>query len=226
MERKAIRLSEADERVKNVRMIALSDDGLHLAAYSGDTVSVVELPAQRIVASVGDLRQVDAMAFSATGRYLALGTGDNELLITEALGGKSLLRFAFGGQVKILSFSRNGRLIASVGRDRIARVINLENGEEISRMAVARAEGVEFSLSDEPFHAIMIERGGAMRYDEREPLVAILESEDLKELMNGRPVRFSHVAEAIRLDPKINEERMRKAMKLFLENIDLKKSGR
>jgi hypothetical protein len=66
-----------------------------------------------------------------------------------------------------------------------------------------------------------------MRYEPTEPLVAILEAEDLKRLMSGRRVRFSHVAEAVRLDlPAINAERMRKAMELFLENIDLKKSGR
>ena len=59
-----------------------------------------------------------------------------------------------------------------------------------------------------------------MRYDEREPLVAILEAEDLRELMSGRAVSFGHVAQAIRLDPKINVERTLKAINLYLENID------
>ena len=61
-----------------------------------------------------------------------------------------------------------------------------------------------------------------MRYDEREPLVAILEAEDLRELMSGRAVSFGHVAQAIRLDPKMNAEktfeaRMLDAIRLYLE---------
>src|SRR5215472_1351771 len=64
--------------------------------------------------------------------------------------------------------------------------------------------------------------GGVMRYDEREPLVAILEAEDLRELMSGRAVSFGHVAQAIRLDPKMNAEktfeaRMLEAIRLYLE---------
>jgi hypothetical protein len=59
-----------------------------------------------------------------------------------------------------------------------------------------------------------------MRYEQREPLVAILEAEDLRELMSGKSVRFAHVAKAIRLDPKIDAERTRKAINLYLENID------
>src|SRR5215469_12060844 len=62
--------------------------------------------------------------------------------------------------------------------------------------------------------------GGVMRYEQQEPLVAILEAEDLRELMSGRAVSFGHVAQAIRLDPWINAERTLKAMNLYLENVD------
>ena len=76
------------------------------------------------------------MVFSSTGRSLALGIGDNELSVIETVGGKSLLRFAFNGRVKLLAFSQNDRLIAGVASDKTARIIDLESSEEISRMSV------------------------------------------------------------------------------------------
>jgi WD40 repeat protein/serine/threonine protein kinase len=130
-----------------------SPDGILLAstAYQNKII-LIEAATGKEIRSIEFGRQVNAVNYSADGRYLAVGTGGltedtGELAIIEASTGKEITKITCAGGVNSVSYSSDGRYVAAgidgFG-DGATRVIEIATGKEVSKFA-GSVESISFS---------------------------------------------------------------------------------
>lgn len=98
---------------------ALSADGRLLVTvhgYPNKTAKVWDLATKKEIASFDtDSRSVSAAALTADGKVVAIGGGSGDVKLWELLGGKPRGGFKLESGAALLTFSRDGRLLAAKG---------------------------------------------------------------------------------------------------------------
>jgi WD40 repeat protein/transcriptional regulator with XRE-family HTH domain len=134
-----------DAAVQNVRF---SPDEQYLATASLDASARIWSMAdgrelKRMLVPNG--AQIYSMDMSMDGRYLATGE-IGAVRVWDTTSGQQILLLPHDNLVNDLAFSRDGRLLASAGRDGIVRVFAIPGGQEIAGMEhTMSANGVAFS---------------------------------------------------------------------------------
>jgi WD40 repeat protein/energy-coupling factor transporter ATP-binding protein EcfA2 len=138
----------------DITAIAFSVDSDSLAVAGGKEVQIVNFSGTKKPIVLKHEDQVNAVAFSANGSYLATGSNDHTARIWQLSNGSELVRFPHGekgkadiittaggfsslGSVQDVAFSQDGRYLATASTDYTARVwefTNIKGGREFVRL--------------------------------------------------------------------------------------------
>ncbi len=129
-------ITRLQHSMSDVRAIAFSPDGLHLATAGGDhTARVWEVATGREITRVRHGDAVNAVAFSPDGRYVASAGDDQIAHVWEAVSRERVASMTHkGGYVGAVVFSPDGSYLATASGDRTARVWEATSGEEVVRL--------------------------------------------------------------------------------------------
>jgi WD40 repeat protein len=119
---------------KMVLCVAFSQDGQMIASGGADnTLKVWDVPISSPIRSFKASDATTAVALSADGAKLAVGSKDGAVKILNAADFKELFRLEnHQGPVTGVAFSANGQVLASSSADRTVRFWNLTNGQLIA----------------------------------------------------------------------------------------------
>jgi WD40 repeat protein len=119
---------------------AYSLDGRHLGLVEGMQARVVKTTGEPVASLSIPFERVQALALSADARTIAIvqrwttGHGTADITLLDVASGQVVRRLSgHGGEIKAITFSDDGRRLASISRDRTTRVWNLATGDEIAR---------------------------------------------------------------------------------------------
>jgi WD40 repeat protein len=139
-------IARLQHSTSDVRAVAFSPDSRYLATAGGDhTARVWEISTGREMTRIRHGRElyssgpifgeVNAVAFSPDGRYLASAGDDQVAYVHEVLSGKRVASMTHeGGYVGAVIFSPDGSYLATASGDRTARVWKVTSGEEVVRL--------------------------------------------------------------------------------------------
>ena len=113
--------------------IASSRDGKYLATGTKDGyVQVLDTGTWAEMFSVKQTAPVRDLKFRPTdGEHLAIAMGDS-VEVRETSTGKEIWRFQQGGEVNAVTYSTEGRYVATGSQDRMARIYEADTGREIA----------------------------------------------------------------------------------------------
>lgn len=115
-----------------ITSVAFSRDGRQLAFASSDTVSLLETASKKLLAIASDLVQVQCIAFSPTGRLLAVGSDDAEVRLFDVTAKREIATLkGHAGSVSYVEFSPDGRHLASASLDGTAKLWDVASRKEI-----------------------------------------------------------------------------------------------
>jgi WD40 repeat protein/serine/threonine protein kinase len=115
--------------------VALSPDGMHLAAANIGTVQVLEVKSGKTVATLpGVLHMAHQLAFSADGRRLAAAYWDGTVKVWDIPSGKTLHTFRHGDRATAVAFHPSGRQLASGSCDNTAKIWDLDSSQEVETL--------------------------------------------------------------------------------------------
>ncbi|HEU4478873.1 MAG TPA: PQQ-binding-like beta-propeller repeat protein [Pyrinomonadaceae bacterium] len=123
--------------MSSVKKVAFSPDGKVLAASYEESVVLWNVASGRKLLSIEDA-SASSLAFSPDGRMIATGSGDGTMKLWDAATGKELRAFAghddwhgskfFGPEVNSLTFSPDGKTLASGSHDSLIKLWDVANG--------------------------------------------------------------------------------------------------
>lgn len=105
--------------------MTISPDGNTLATAGKDQfVRVYDLPSQKVLHELKHPGETNGLAFSLDNKRLLTGCSDSAIRVFDVAKGKELNKFIehMGGGIVDLQFSKDGKLLASAGIDRTARL--------------------------------------------------------------------------------------------------------
>src|SRR3990172_2118896 len=135
-----------EQQVGSFRSTAINlDKKLFASPSSANTVEVLDLKTNKVVSSLG-ARQTICLAFNFTGSELASGSSTGGLQIWDMGTGEAVLMLkGHADSVDGVTFSPDGRLLASVGDDNSLRVWDTQSGGLLMMAPVNDALGIAFS---------------------------------------------------------------------------------
>src|SRR3990172_8896087 len=135
-----------EQQVGSFRSTAINlDKKLFASPSSANTVEVLDLKTNKVVSSLG-ARQTICLAFNSTGSELASGSSTGGLQIWDMGTGEAVLMLkGHADSVDGVTFSPDGRLLASVGDDNSLRVWDTQSGGLLMMAPVNDALGIAFS---------------------------------------------------------------------------------
>lgn len=83
-----------------------------------------------LILQTGHSEKIEAIAYSADGRYVATGSSDRTIKIWEAATGRELRALNGNTGLKALAYSPDGRTLASSGNDGKVRLWDTDSGQE------------------------------------------------------------------------------------------------
>ncbi|MGO9916157.1 MAG: protein kinase domain-containing protein, partial [Isosphaeraceae bacterium] len=119
-------------KTDSVSSMAFSLDGRHLAYAGHGAVKVTEAATgQETLTLKGHRGQIDGLAYSPDGQWLAAAGGDTTVTVWDATTGKIILKLKGHTQeVNTVAFSPDGQRLASASRDGTVKVWDVATGQE------------------------------------------------------------------------------------------------
>ncbi|MFN2578959.1 MAG: caspase family protein [Pyrinomonadaceae bacterium] len=142
----------------------------NLTGHTGEVTSVAFIPQSKLIASASTDRtirlwdahagilvktlgplgdQVNAIAVNPNGTTLAAGTADHKIQLFKLNGepGAPMMLKGHSGEIFTLTFSRDGRWLASAGADKTVKLWDISTDKEVRAFAGASGEinGIDFS---------------------------------------------------------------------------------
>jgi RNA polymerase sigma factor (sigma-70 family) len=123
-----------DDRIRFVTAVAFSPDGEILASNKGKA-ALWKVRSGKLLRHLDRTFSICSMAFSPDGKSLALATNDEKgIWLFDPATGKACRAIAgHSGPVTAVAFSKEGKVLASGGTDKTARIWEFAGGREIHR---------------------------------------------------------------------------------------------
>jgi WD40 repeat protein len=122
----------------NINTLALSSDGMKLAAGAGDPGAAGEIDlwnigdGTRLTQLIGHTDAVYGVAISPDGKTLASGAYDNKIILWDLETGKPLRTLdGHNGAILGLAFRTDGQVLASASGDRTAKLWDVKTGDRL-----------------------------------------------------------------------------------------------
>jgi WD40 repeat protein len=141
-----------DPAITRADGLAFAPDGLSLVHGAGNAVAIWDLATRRArLIPVSTTQFVRAVAHVRNGATVAMGCGDGRVLLHDvATGVTTPVLGAHAREVFDLTFSPDGRYLASCGTDAIVKLWDVVSREEV--LALAGGDG--------PLHGVAFDPGG------------------------------------------------------------------
>ena len=133
---RALRSTGDNKSLDLIESAAFAPDGRSLAVGADNAIEVYEVASGRKVKTLDSRTAgLEAIAFSANGRWLALGGKDKAIHLWDIASGRQLPRLVgHTGYVTSIALSQDGRYLASGSVDHTIRVWDTSLGREIRRL--------------------------------------------------------------------------------------------
>ena len=129
-----------------VDAVSFSLDGRYVATANEAAVVIWAVPTGREVRRLEDASDVEDVAFSPDGQWIAAGGRDKMVRIWEFRTGRPNQQMSLAEEINAVAFSPDGKFLAAAGSGRTARVWELSTGREIQRLTTGgKANSVAFS---------------------------------------------------------------------------------
>jgi WD40 repeat protein len=138
----------------NINALALSSDGMQLAAGAGDPGAAGEIDlwniadGTRLKQLIGHTDAVYSVAISPDGKMLASGAYDNKIILWDLESGKPLRTLdGHNGAILGLAFRPDGKVLASASGDRTAKLWDVKTGDRLDTFgeSLKELDAIRFS---------------------------------------------------------------------------------
>jgi WD40 repeat protein len=120
----------------SVNTLAWSPDGSQFAVASVKTIFMVDAVSRETIKKLtGHTGDVEALAWSASGRYLASGGQDRSIRIWDVVSGETIQTLSgFSGAVGSVSWSPDESRLVTADRSNTVRIWDVQDGQELLRL--------------------------------------------------------------------------------------------
>ena len=145
--------------------LAFSPDGKMLVSDVGGPVALFDVASGKMLAPLTDVRGASWIAFAPDGKAVAVAQNTNGFGVWE-LDGAAKTRKRFGNeerQTTCTAFSRNGRMLATGGADKIIYLLDPTTGKELGRLIGHEKEVYRLAFSPDGRKLISVSPDDSLR---------------------------------------------------------------
>jgi WD40 repeat protein len=133
---------------QEIRAIAFTPTGDHIASASGFTVRLHDVRGQEIRRFSGHTGTIRCLAFSPDGKRLLTGGDDKFVRLWDAGGGREIQRFSrHAAPITALAFIPDANRFASASKDQTIRIWDLKSGLEVEAIETSAGNILDITVA-------------------------------------------------------------------------------